>query len=328
MGSLLARAPAPGPAAAPPAAPPATVTLSGRTFPRCRGCGGFGVGVVGPSGVCAHCASRGGAAGGAPAGGAGAKRSRDDFDRGGDDARGAGAGAGAAAAAPAAPTPAADDENDIAAMLAAAEAAAAEAPSLDAVGVKKLLLGLERRVTKNQLARAKFGDQPSRFLESELELDEELKRLRVLAAAPELYPALAAAGGVPTLLSLLSHDNVDIACGVVGLLAELTDEDAIGARAEAMAPLPQVGGGDDEDDEEDADAVAALAAARRAREVFTAGVALVDALAGAGGLSLLLQHLCRLEEGGGGGGGPASEEDAQGVYGALGLLQNLVEAQP
>ena len=59
------------------------------------------------------------------------------------------------------------------------------------VGVKRLLLGLERAITRNSLARAKYGDEPARFIESEVALDEELKRVRVLAAAPEQYGVLA-----------------------------------------------------------------------------------------------------------------------------------------
>lgn len=207
-------------------------------------------------------------------------------------------------------------EEEIAAMLAAAEASASEAPSLDILGVKKLLLQLEKKVTKNQLARAKFSDQPSRFLESELELDEDLKKMRVLAAAPELYPVLVSSEALGTLLSLLSHDNIDIACEVVSLLSELTDEDAIGVRSEAMAPLPEL-----DDEEDDDDEIAALAAAQRAREVFLCGLALVEGIASTGGLGLLVQHLGRLDEG-------RSEEDSQGVYATLGLLQNLAEAQP
>lgn len=63
------------------------------------------------------------------------------------------------------------------------------------------------------------------FMESELELDEEIKRFAELAAAPELYPTFVELGAVGSLLGLLAHDNVDVALEVVDLLSELTDVD-------------------------------------------------------------------------------------------------------
>ncbi|CAM9534144.1 unnamed protein product, partial [Heterosigma akashiwo] len=48
--------------------------------------------------------------------------------------------------------------------------------------------------------------------------------------------------------------------------------------------------------------------------------ALAEALAENQGLELLLQNLARLDE--------ASEEDAQGVFNTLQILENLIEIQP
>jgi hypothetical protein len=90
------------------------------------------------------------------------------------------------------------------------EAEKTQVAALDAVGVKQLILSLEKKINRNTLARAKYADQPARcvvsvvaclpkplqyvvpfsFLESEVELDEELKRARVLAAAPEQFPEI------------------------------------------------------------------------------------------------------------------------------------------
>ena len=60
-------------------------------------------------------------------------------------------------------------------------------------------------------------------MDSELELHESLHELHGIAAAAELYPLMVELGTVPSLLDLLSHENTDIAVGVVGLLQELTD---------------------------------------------------------------------------------------------------------
>lgn len=55
-------------------------------------------------------------------------------------------------------------------------------------------------------------------MESEIELNEAVEELHVVATVPELYPALVELGTVKTLLSLLSHDNTDISIAVVDLL--------------------------------------------------------------------------------------------------------------
>jgi len=52
--------------------------------------------------------------------------------------------------------------------------------ALDAAGLRRAVLSLERKVSKNQEMRAKFHDEPQKFLESEVELDEDLKRLKLI----------------------------------------------------------------------------------------------------------------------------------------------------
>jgi beta-catenin-like protein 1 len=49
---------------------------------------------------------------------------------------------------------------------------------------------------------------PLRFVESELDLDEELKRLHAVAAAPELYPHIVKLGSLTSIIQLLVHENV------------------------------------------------------------------------------------------------------------------------
>lgn len=50
---------------------------------------------------------------------------------------------------------------------------------LDLPGVKKLFLGLERKIQANLLKRVKFADEPAKFLDSELELYEEIGQFKV-----------------------------------------------------------------------------------------------------------------------------------------------------
>lgn len=99
--------------------------------------------------------------------------------------------------------------------------------ALDARTLKKLVLAFERRLKDNISFRLKYPDQPERFADSELELHEELQKLKALASAPELYPELVSLNTVPSILNLLSHDNTDIAIDVVQLLQDLTDEDVL-----------------------------------------------------------------------------------------------------
>jgi beta-catenin-like protein 1 len=60
---------------------------------------------------------------------------------------------------------------------------------------------------------------------SEADLDTEIKALSILAEHAELYPEFAKLGCVGTLVSLLAHENTDIAIDAIEVLGELTDED-------------------------------------------------------------------------------------------------------
>lgn len=104
-----------------------------------------------------------------------------------------------------------------------------EAPleALDLKTLRKLVLGFERRLKDNIEARLKYPDQPEKFADSEVELHEEIQKLKILAGGPELYPELVGLNAIPSILGLLSHDNTDIAIDVVGLLQDLTDEDIL-----------------------------------------------------------------------------------------------------
>ena len=90
-----------------------------------------------------------------------------------------------------------------------------------------MLLGFEKQVLKNQEMRIKFPDQPDKFMESEIELNEEIQSLHIISTVPEYYPLLVNARTINTLCSLLSHDNSDIAIAVIDLIQELTDSSTV-----------------------------------------------------------------------------------------------------
>lgn len=140
------------------------------------------------------------------------------------------------------------------------ETEAPEVEALDEATLKRMILLFEKRALRNQEMRVKFPDQPEkyievsvlisldgnpfslslslmynliffiyfhRFMESEVELHETLQELHIIAANPDLYQLMVELGAVPSLLELLSHENTDIAVGVVDLLQELTDVDIL-----------------------------------------------------------------------------------------------------
>ena len=60
---------------------------------------------------------------------------------------------------------------------------------------------------------------------SEADLDGDIKALSILSEHPELYDDFSKLGCVSSLVSLLSHENTDIAIDAVEIINELTDED-------------------------------------------------------------------------------------------------------
>jgi len=59
---------------------------------------------------------------------------------------------------------------------------------------------------------------------SEADLDADIKTLSILSEHPDLYEEFANLGCVGSLVSLLSHENTDIAIDAIEILGELTDE--------------------------------------------------------------------------------------------------------
>lgn len=192
------------------------------------------------------------------------------------------------------------------------EADKADLPALDANGVKRMLLKVERAISKNQNARAKYHDQPARFLDTEIELDTELKALRSLAAAPDQYNVLVRSDSLKSFMSLLSHENSDIAIDVVQLFVELLGADAIGEDDEELDG--------DADGDDDADG----AVPKQSLSPYKQAQMLVDALVESGALELLIANAERLD----GAGTDGSADDSAGVLATLQLLVAMIDLRP
>ncbi|KAK4267006.1 hypothetical protein QN277_023854 [Acacia crassicarpa] len=98
---------------------------------------------------------------------------------------------------------------------------------LDLKALKKLVLAFEAHLKDNIEARLQYPNQPDRFTDSEIELHEELQKLKVFTGAPELYLDLVNLNAAPSIVDLLNHDNTDTAIDIVQLLQDLTNEDVL-----------------------------------------------------------------------------------------------------
>ncbi|ETW83975.1 hypothetical protein HETIRDRAFT_62638 [Heterobasidion irregulare TC 32-1] len=166
--------------------------------------------------------------------------------------------------------------------------------ALSITGVRKLLLRFERASNKNQDQRSKYPDDPTKFIDSEADLDSVIKSLLPLAQVPRLaYPELIRSGQVATIVGLLSHENTDIALDIIELIHELTDEDV---------------GNEGETDEEDGEGQEAVLKT------------LIDALVNHSILELLVDNMSRFNE--------TEEADRQGIYHVLGIFENIVGSNP
>ncbi|KAA3674024.1 beta-catenin-like protein 1 [Paragonimus westermani] len=113
------------------------------------------------------------------------------------------------------------------------------ASEVDDSTIRRLTLLLEKRSLANQEARTKFPDQPKRFMQSEVDLQETLEEMQILAADPTLYPVLAnQTRAISLLLGLLAHENTDISLSVIDLLNELLEVNGLTeAGPERVNPL-------------------------------------------------------------------------------------------
>lgn len=96
---------------------------------------------------------------------------------------------------------------------------------IDSAWLRKLALNFEKRISKNAELRGKYENDPSKFMSSEADLDADVKALSILSEHPVLYAEFAKLGCVNSLVSLLAHENTDIAIDAIEIISELTDED-------------------------------------------------------------------------------------------------------
>lgn len=112
-----------------------------------------------------------------------------------------------------------------------------EVETLDVGSVKRMLLFFEKKVTKNQEMRIKYPENPEKFMDSELELNDEIQKLHVIATVPHLYHSIVDMNAVGTILGLLSHENSDISIAIIDLLQEMTDVDTLNESEEGATAL-------------------------------------------------------------------------------------------
>ena len=105
------------------------------------------------------------------------------------------------------------------------EAAQTRDEKIDVAWVRKLALNFEKKISKNAELRAKYEAEPQKFMASEADLDAEIKGLSVLTEHTDLYPEFAKLGCVASLVSLLAHENTDIAIDAIEIVGELIDDD-------------------------------------------------------------------------------------------------------
>ncbi|KAF9247089.1 Catenin-beta-like protein [Melanogaster broomeanus] len=172
------------------------------------------------------------------------------------------------------------------------EGAQDEPEEVTITSIRRTLLRFERTVNKNQDQRSKYPDDPSKFIDSEADLDSAIKSLLPLAQFPGLaYPEIVRSGAVSLLVGLLSHENVDIVIDAVEVFHELTDED--------------VGNEGDEGEQRESQAALKL---------------LMEALVQNSVLELLVDNLSRLNE--------TEESDRQGVFHIIGVFENVLGFNP
>ncbi|KZF24298.1 DUF1716-domain-containing protein [Xylona heveae TC161] len=102
---------------------------------------------------------------------------------------------------------------------------AAAPEKIDAAWVRKMALNFEKRISKNAELRAKHENDPQKFMSSEADLDADIKALSILSEHPHLYEEFVKLGCVNSLVSLLAHENTDIAIDAMEIISELIDED-------------------------------------------------------------------------------------------------------
>jgi beta-catenin-like protein 1 len=91
--------------------------------------------------------------------------------------------------------------------------------------LRKTSLAFEKLINKNAQLRARYGEEPAKFMESEADVDSAIRGWSILAEHPELWKEFVRLGSAASLVGLLAHENADVAVSVVEIVEELTGDD-------------------------------------------------------------------------------------------------------
>jgi len=158
--------------------------------------------------------------------------------------------------------------------------------------VRQLLSNLDKKIHKNQKMRMKYSDEPEKFMESELELHQQIEELHILATSPELFSILyeVESHGLANIVNLISHENTDVCLASISFLQEIFDIDL--------------------EELQEADQLISLQNVYFLMETFIQQYQ---------GLEILIQTLTtRLHD-------EEQEEDAQGVYHICQIIENIFD---
>uniref|UniRef100_A0A0N5ASZ8 Beta-catenin-like protein 1 n=1 Tax=Syphacia muris TaxID=451379 RepID=A0A0N5ASZ8_9BILA len=129
------------------------------------------------------------------------------------------------------------ESSDISDILAALEQDDSQNTIVDEMAVKRVVLQLEKKTLKNRELRIKYSDEPAKFMDSEIDLNQAIQEMHMVATQPDLYGVLVDLGAVTTLLQLMGHENPDIIAATANLLQELTDVDTVNEEGEGAIRL-------------------------------------------------------------------------------------------
>jgi beta-catenin-like protein 1 len=73
--------------------------------------------------------------------------------------------------------------------------------------LKEIINLLDHNFKLNSDLRMRYPNQPDKFIDSEVELDEEIRKLQTLPAYPELYPLFYNSNALSIIVQLLLHNN-------------------------------------------------------------------------------------------------------------------------
>lgn len=78
-----------------------------------------------------------------------------------------------------------------------------------------MIFQLENNYKINSDLRMRYPNQPDKFIDSEVDLDEDLRKLLILPAYPQLYPIFYSSNALSIVIQLLLHNNISISNDVI-----------------------------------------------------------------------------------------------------------------